>query len=124
MYLRTKRLPRSGRRLLAVAAVLAIAATGLTLTAGTPAAGGRPPEGHLSWTPCPSVPEPSQGLECTTVTVPLDYSRPAGETINIAVSRLPSSRPSQRRGVLLLDIGGQGDSQAALPLTLVSLGLP
>ncbi|TDX08301.1 TAP-like protein [Kribbella sp. VKM Ac-2566] len=78
----------------------------------------------LSWAPCPRVPEPTLGLECTSVTVPLDYEEPAGATIEIAVSRLPSTNPARRRGVLLLDIGGQGDSQTQLPLTLVSLGLP
>jgi hypothetical protein len=56
--------------------------------------------------------------------VPVDYAKPHGETIDIAISRLPSTQPALRRGVLLLNIGGQGDSQAALPLKLVSLGLP
>lgn len=112
------------RRLVATALAAVAAASALTLgPAPTPSAA-QAGTGSLSWTPCPGVPEPTLGLECTTVTVPLDYAKPAGETIEIAVSRLPSTNQSARRGVLLLDIGGQGDSQAALPLTLVSLGLP
>ncbi|WP_157631022.1 hypothetical protein [Kribbella catacumbae] len=112
------------RRLVATALAAVAAASALTLgPAPTPSAA-QAGAGSLSWTPCPGVPEPTLGLECTTVTVPLDYAKPAGETIEIAVSRLPSTNQASRRGVLLLDIGGQGDSQAALPLTLVSLGLP
>jgi pimeloyl-ACP methyl ester carboxylesterase len=106
----------------AVAAVLAT--TGLALGPASLPAAAHNVDTSMSWRPCPGVPEPTLGLECTTVPVPLDYAKPHGETIELAVSRLPGTRPSQRRGVLLLDIGGQGDSQAALPLTLVSLGLP
>jgi pimeloyl-ACP methyl ester carboxylesterase len=112
---------RNGMRF-AVAAVLA--ASGLVLAPAPTVAAAHAAGTSLSWAACPGVPEPALGLECTTVTVPLDYARPRGESIDIAVSRLPSTRPSQRRGVLLLNIGGQGDSQAALPLRLVSKGLP
>ncbi|TCC54231.1 alpha/beta hydrolase [Kribbella pittospori] len=112
------------RRVVATALATVVAASGLTLgTTAVPSAA-HVDDSSLSWTPCPGVPEPSLGLECTTVTVPLDYAKPAGEKIEIAVSRLPSTNPARRRGVLLLNIGGQGDSQAALPLALVSLGLP
>jgi pimeloyl-ACP methyl ester carboxylesterase len=114
------------RRLTAAAVAAVLVATGLLLGPAPLAAAGRAAEAStsLSWGPCPGVPEPTLGLECTTVTVPLDHAKPRDETIDIAVSRLPSTRPDKRRGVLLLDVGGQGDSQAALPLTLVSLGLP
>jgi pimeloyl-ACP methyl ester carboxylesterase len=121
---RTGRSKAPRRRLVAAAVAAVLAATALVLGPAPLAAAGRTVNTSLSWGPCPGVPEPALGLECTTVTVPLDYAKPHGETIDIAVSRLPSTRPDKRRGVLLLNIGGQGDSQAALPLTLVSLGLP
>ncbi|WP_242613817.1 alpha/beta hydrolase [Herbihabitans rhizosphaerae] len=73
------------------------------------------------WAPCRDLPA---GLECTTVTVPLDYSRPNDETISVAVSRLPSSKPERRRGVLVLNPGGQGMTALDLPLQLVAQGLP
>jgi pimeloyl-ACP methyl ester carboxylesterase len=117
-----RRAPRRRPRAAAVAAVLA--ASGLVLSAAPLPAAARAADTSLSWAPCPDVPEPTLGLECSTVTVPLDYARPHGETIDLAVSRLPSTRPSARRGVLLIDIGGQGGSQAALPLRLVAKGLP
>lgn len=44
----------------------------------------------------------------TTVTVPLDWSRPEGETIRIAVSR--SAPTGESRGSLLINPGGPGGS--------------
>ncbi|BCB74845.1 hypothetical protein GCM10022251_53800 [Phytohabitans flavus] len=61
----------------------------------------------LRWGPCPAD-VTSPDLECTMVQVPLDYRNPQGRTIDIAVSRLPSKNPAQRRGVLLTNPGGHG----------------
>jgi pimeloyl-ACP methyl ester carboxylesterase len=47
--------------------------------------------------------------------VPLDYSAPGGRTIDIAISRLRTSDPAVRRGVLLLNPGGPGGSGLELP---------
>lgn len=77
----------------------------------------------MSWAPCP-VPEPTYGLECATLDVPLDYAHRHGEMLELAVSRLPSTDPAKRRGVLIVNPGGQGTSQLDFPLTLVALGLP
>ena len=57
---------------------------------------------NLSWRPC------SAGFECTKVQVPLDYDRPGGDAIGLAVSRRPADRPQQRRGALLVNPGGPG----------------
>ncbi len=124
MHSRRGRSPAPRWRLVAAAVAAVVAATGLVLGPGPLASAGRAADASLSWGPCPGVQEPTLGLQCSTVTVPLDYAKPHRETIDIAISRLPSTRPDKRRGVLLLDIGGQGDSQAMLPLQLVSLGLP
>ena len=71
---------------------------------------------EVDWGECPE-----SGLdprfECGQLTVPLDYSAPAGETIEIAVSRLPASDPAQRRGVLLSNPGGPGESGFFDPIT-------
>ncbi len=45
---------------------------------------------------------------CTTVTVPLDYARPDGQTIDLALLKAPASRPEQRIGSLLVNPGGPG----------------
>lgn len=48
--------------------------------------------------------------ECTTVQVPLDYDDPDGETIDLAVIRLPAGDPDTRVGALLINPGGPGGS--------------
>ena len=42
------------------------------------------------------------------VEVPLDHADPSGPTIDIAVSRIPATDPTRRRGVMLLNNGGPG----------------
>ena len=49
-------------------------------------------------------------LECTRVTVPLDYTKPDGETVSIAVLRRPAEDASARIGSLLVNPGGPGGS--------------
>ncbi|MFD3735163.1 alpha/beta fold hydrolase [Streptomyces sp. NPDC058632] len=56
------------------------------------------------WSASPAA----DGLEHSTVEVPLDYSDPAGEHLTIALSRRPASDPGRRRGVLLALNGGPG----------------
>lgn len=58
----------------------------------------------VQWSGCGS------GLQCGTVTVPLDYSHPQGATIGIAVERHPAEVPSQRIGSLVINPGGPGGS--------------
>ncbi|MCC6382971.1 MAG: alpha/beta fold hydrolase, partial [Dehalococcoidia bacterium] len=48
------------------------------------------------------------GWECGTLAVPLDYDNPGGETIAIAISRLPADDDDQRIGILLANPGGPG----------------
>ncbi|MBG0828009.1 alpha/beta fold hydrolase [Planomonospora sp. ID67723] len=48
------------------------------------------------------------GARCAEITVPLDYSRPDGRTIKIAISRLKAADPRRRRGALLYNPGGPG----------------
>lgn len=59
-----------------------------------------------TWTPCAGIANPR--LECSTVTVPLDYTKPRGRTLQIAISRLPATDPALRRGVLFTTGGGPG----------------
>ncbi|HEX2131167.1 MAG TPA: alpha/beta hydrolase [Actinophytocola sp.] len=47
-------------------------------------------------------------VQCTHLTVPLDYTDPDGETIRIGVLRRPASNPSERIGSLLINPGGPG----------------
>jgi pimeloyl-ACP methyl ester carboxylesterase len=56
---------------------------------------------RLDWQDCRG------GFECARLEVPLDYAAPSGETIEVAVVRLPADDP---RGSLLLNPGGPGAS--------------
>ncbi|MCG5213367.1 alpha/beta fold hydrolase [Streptosporangium soli] len=55
-------------------------------------------------------------LECGTVSVPLDYSRPDGRKINIAVTRLAAVDPEHRLGALAVAPGGPGQPGYLDPL--------
>ncbi len=46
--------------------------------------------------------------ECAEIRVPLDYRAPGGRTISLAISRVPSTDPARRHGVLLTNSGGPG----------------
>ncbi len=112
-------------RLAAVAAAVALV-TSCTATVpgtGTAAPGADAPPGlerfydqQLSWGPCApfavtaadaqAFADPA--LDCTSVTVPLDYADPAGETATVAVLRRRAT--GDRIGSLLLNPGGPGAS--------------
>jgi pimeloyl-ACP methyl ester carboxylesterase len=52
-----------------------------------------------------------EGLECGTVTVPLDHDEPGGRTLDIALVRSPASGPPEERlGSLVVNPGGPGAS--------------
>lgn len=108
---------------LAVAAAAGLA--GALLTAPAASAGAQAPNGPV-WEACPEdMPASARAvLECTTVPVPLDHDRPDGTTIEIMISRLASTSPAERRGVLLLNPGGPGGSGLSQPADMSALGMP
>ncbi|WP_207957823.1 alpha/beta fold hydrolase, partial [Streptomyces sp. YIM 98790] len=99
--------------------VLAAAAAGGDSAArrGAEAAAERAAAAGVDWGPCPpgeNLPEP---VECGTVTVPLDYADPDGETIGLHLSRLPASGPAgERQGALVYNPGGPGGNGMVFPL--------
>ncbi|WP_254885945.1 alpha/beta hydrolase [Streptomyces sp. NA02950] len=58
--------------------------------------------------------------QCATIKVPLDYGRPDGKKVNLAISRLKTSTAAERRGVLLVNPGGPGGTGVGMPLSLAS----
>ncbi|MFD2796750.1 alpha/beta hydrolase [Promicromonospora vindobonensis] len=85
------------------------------------------PAAQVEWGPCPADVAAEAApyvLTCAKVPVPLDYSHPDGEQIELQVSRLASDNPAKRRGVLLLNPGGPGGSGLAQSSLLMSRGLP
>ena len=61
--------------------------------------------GTIDWSPCGNV-------ECGNLPVPLDYRRPDGPRISLALARLPAA--GHRIGVLLTNPGGPGGSGVEL----------
>ena len=47
-------------------------------------------------------------LQCTHLTVPLDYTKPDGDTIELGVLRRPAKSRSERIGALVVNPGGPG----------------
>ena len=61
----------------------------------------------ISWQDCSNE---TTTFQCGTVTVPLDYDHPDGQTITIAVKKLPASDGDAEHGSLFLNYGGPGAS--------------
>lgn len=111
--------------LLATAAVLTtIPAAASATRAASPEAGlSRFVDQQLDWKECQQAPDDEAGKEldaagarCADVTVPLDYSRPNGRTITIAISRLAATDAKRRVGVLALNSGGPAGTAVDMPL--------
>jgi hypothetical protein len=105
------------RRIVLAALVAALAATLFTVppSAGAtspPAASGTGSAAvpELDWAACAEAPAP---FECATAVVPLDYDKPKGRQITLALSRLPAGDPSRKIGSLFLNPGGPGASGPA-----------
>jgi pimeloyl-ACP methyl ester carboxylesterase len=119
-----------GNRMLSTALKLTVTAalTTAVLPAALPASAGAPaggttvalssaaaaPQGvdRIPWHRC--RPEDPKTLQCATVTVPLDWSRPQGKQIRLAVIRLRGSDQKHRIGSVFLNPGGPGESGVGL----------
>ncbi|MCS7477902.1 alpha/beta hydrolase [Umezawaea endophytica] len=62
-------------------------------------------------------PSTDERTECAVVTVPVDYAKPDGRTVDIAISRVKAS--GSREGVILVNPGGPGGSGMELPNSLL-----
>ena len=80
-------------------------ATTLAGLLAVPAAAATPPT--LDWQPCGPI-----GAQCAALSVPLDWSRPGGAKITLALSKLAAADPGQRVGSLLFNPGGPGGAGA------------
>ncbi|WP_329520052.1 alpha/beta hydrolase [Spirillospora sp. NBC_01491] len=74
---------------------------------------GLPPEATQSRSEAPSGGPSEAGptspvFRCAKVRVPLDYAKPTGETIELAVIRTRATQPQRRIGSLLFNFGGPG----------------
>ncbi|GAA3853701.1 alpha/beta hydrolase [Saccharothrix violaceirubra] len=76
-----------------------VVTTALTLTLTPAAQAGT----GLSWRACGD-----RGAECADVSVPLDWSKPGGDRVTVAISRIKATDPARRLGVLFFNPGGPG----------------
>lgn len=125
--------PKKGALALGSAGVLVMA----TLMAGAvsaPAAGaaerhGQDPEARgaaiaaaraartgIDWQDCPADWGLEKPIQCGWVTVPLDYAKPDGKQIKLAVDRIGNTgTPEERQGALVYNPGGPGGSGMRFP---------
>jgi pimeloyl-ACP methyl ester carboxylesterase len=74
--------------------------------AASPAASAQAPAHRLDWQPCTVS---GASVQCATLQVPLDYARPSGRKITLALSMVPATAPpDKQRGDLLVNPGGPG----------------
>jgi pimeloyl-ACP methyl ester carboxylesterase len=73
-------------------------------------------EAQIAFAPCAENP----ALDCGTLTVPVDYRRPYGATVDIALIRARATSPKKRIGVIVGNPGGPGVSGVDFVLGLVN----
>ncbi len=72
------------------------------------------PVSTVVWQPCTNPELAYYALQCASLTVPLDYSRPLGARIELALTRKEHTAATYQ-GVLLTNPGGPGGSGLTLP---------
>src|SRR3954453_18434045 len=89
---------------------VAMSAVGAVSTAQAGPSPGRPaPEAAgIAWTSCEPPFANDDQLQCGKLSVPLDWDRPNGEHIDLAVIRHLASRPQERMGSAFGSPGGPG----------------
>jgi pimeloyl-ACP methyl ester carboxylesterase len=111
-----------GPRVVALALVTLVTASALALVASPATAKRRPPKTAppttttTTWPPLPAIPSTLQwtdcggGFQCATLSVPVDWTVPAGDQVPLALARRPAAGPDPRVGALVVNYGGPGES--------------
>ncbi|MEU9831154.1 alpha/beta hydrolase [Streptosporangium sp. NPDC048047] len=71
-----------------------------------------------AWTECGTT----QKGECATLKVPINWKKPNGPTLNLAIGRLKALNPAKRIGVLVVHPGGPGGS--GINSLILNRGIP
>ena len=123
------------KRIRIVAGLGVLAVTSGALVALAPAASASTAPPQVTWSSCPAysdeaietlVPEEQLGAfrallartRCGTVRVPLDYTRPGGQQITVAITRLAAADQKHKLGSIAMNPGGPGGSGYLMPQTL------
>ncbi|MFJ5773823.1 alpha/beta hydrolase [Streptomyces sp. NPDC093094] len=83
---------------------------------GVAIAAARAAKAGIDWKDCPADWGLEKPIQCGYVSVPLDYAKPYGKQIKLAVDRIGSTgTPEERQGALLYNPGGPGGSGLRFP---------
>lgn len=83
--------------------------------------GGQRPSERIEWRDCTDA--EFAGMRCGTLRVPVDWSKPHGRRLELAMVRRPAGDPARRIGTLVLNNGAGGSAIEQLRLAMRS-GLP
>ncbi|GAB2812460.1 alpha/beta hydrolase [Streptomyces daliensis] len=88
---------------------------------GVAKAAARAAKKGVDWKDCPADWGLAKPIQCGYVTVPVDYAKPDGKTIDIAVDRARSTGgKDERQGSLVYNPGGPGGSGMRFPARITS----
>ena len=74
-----------------------------------------PEHGTLHWRSCAGALRQDGVPDCAVLSVPVDYAKPGGRHISLALDMIPATAPkSQQQGILLVNPGGPGGSGLSL----------
>ncbi|MEV8533372.1 alpha/beta hydrolase [Streptomyces sp. NPDC051211] len=89
---------------------------GVPEAVGVQIAAARAARAGIDWKDCPADWGLEKPIQCGWVKVPLDYAKPYGKQIEIAVDRIGNTgTPQERQGALLYNPGGPGGSGLRFP---------
>lgn len=75
----------------------------------------------IDWKDCPADWALATPIQCGWVTVPLDYAKPHGKQIKLAVDRhVSTGTKAERQGALLYNPGGPGGSGLRFPTRITN----
>ncbi|WP_256105556.1 alpha/beta hydrolase [Streptomyces sp. ODS05-4] len=93
-----------------------LSSSGGTAELGARIAAARAAHAGVKWKDCPADWGLEKPIQCGFVKVPLDYAKPFGKTIDIAVDRIGhTGTKDQRQGALIYNPGGPGGSGLRFP---------
>ncbi|MFI9045789.1 alpha/beta hydrolase [Streptomyces sp. NPDC053427] len=88
---------------------------------GVKTAAARAAKAGIDWKDCPADWGLKAPIQCGYVTVPVDYAKPNGRTIKIAVDRAVSTgTKDERQGALVYNPGGPGGSGMKFPARITT----
>lgn len=101
------------RSALLVLGVVAVSVGGAVVASPAAASTGSPPgpTSTIAWKDCDA---PAAGLQCGTLSVPLDWDHPNGRHIDLAVIRHRAADQKHRIGSMMVNPGGPGQSGVEL----------